>query len=168
MSGKLQNLPDITMFPLLRKLFLHGRKGNMARKKPPKMWVYSPRKPKPPKVPEALKLELETKAKGWLDTEFKPKHLKPAPKNPRFNYVVDYYVKWFRSYFYFCAKYVCPFPDAISPDFETKNMRMEYAGGRNFNLAYMRHTGEWIELRHDLSLDKCLEEIKTSYIHFVM
>jgi hypothetical protein len=131
-------------------------------------WVDSPRKPKPPKVPEGLKLELEIKARAWLDNEIKPKHLKPPPKKPRFNYVIDYYGKWFRSYFYFCSKFACPFPQAISPEFEVKNMRMEYVGGRNFHLAYLRHTGEWIELEHNLSLDKCLEEIRKSYLHFVV
>jgi hypothetical protein len=37
---------------------------------------------------------------------------------------------------------------------------MEYVGERRFNLAYMRHTGEWIELEQGLTVDKCLKAIK--------
>jgi len=37
---------------------------------------------------------------------------------------------------------------------------MEYAGGKRFSLAFMRYTGEWIEVFENLSLEKCLEIVK--------
>jgi len=36
--------------------------------KPKKMWVYAPKKPAPPKVPEALKREVETKANALIES----------------------------------------------------------------------------------------------------
>ena len=48
----------------------------------------------------------------------------------------------------------------MSPFFEAKFARMEYIGGGHFNLAFMRHTGQWIEIFQDLSLDDCLGAIR--------
>jgi hypothetical protein len=126
-----------------------------------KIWVYSPPKPK---VPHAVKVELEAKATELVNTVLKPEHIKPPPKNTRWNYIVDLYTKWHRNYFYFCAKYACPGPNALSPFFDTGFARLEYSGGvgrqSRFNLSYMRPTGRWWEIRHGLSLDRCLAEVR--------
>jgi hypothetical protein len=36
---------------------------------------------------------------------------------------------------------------------------MEYVGDNRFNLAYMRHTGQWWEVFQGLTLDECLKTI---------
>lgn len=128
------------------------------------MWAFSPQKSPKSKVPEDVKLEVETKAKELVESSLKPEYIKPPPEEMRFNYVVDIYTKWYRNYFYFCATYACP-DQAIAPSFETKFARMEYAGERLFNLSYMRHTGTWFEIFRDLSIDECLETIK-NFPHF--
>lgn len=129
------------------------------------MWIYSPPRPPKSKVPEAVKVELEAKAAELVNSVLKPAHIKPPGKNPRWNYIVDLYAQWHRSYFYFYAKYACPGPNARSPFFEMGFARLEYLGGlgrqSRFNLSYMRHTGKWIEIRENLSLDQCLDEIKS-------
>ena len=126
-----------------------------------KIWVYSPPKPK---VPGAVKLEVEAKATALVNDILKPEHVKPPPKNAKWNYIVDLYTKWHRNYFYFCARYACPGPNALSPFFDTGFARLEYAGGvgrqSQFNLSYMRHTDKWWEIRHGLSLEQCLAEIR--------
>ena len=126
-----------------------------------KMWVYSPPKPK---APDAVKEEVEAKATELVNAFLKPEHIKPPSKNAKWNYIVDLYTKWHRNYFYFCAKYACPGPNALSPFFDTGFARLEYAGSvggkSRFNLSYMRHTGRWWEIRHGLSLDQCLAEIR--------
>ena len=123
-------------------------------------WVYSPAKPPKLQVPEAIKAEAEAKAAVLIDTVLKPTHIKPPREKERFNYIVDIYAKWYRSYFYFCATYACPGPDALSPTFESKFARLEYVGGQRFNHSYMRYTDEWLEIFQDLSLDECLAAIK--------
>jgi len=126
-----------------------------------KTWVYSPPKPK---VPDSVKAEVETRATELINAFLKPEHVKPPPKKPRWNYIVDIYTKWHRNYFYFCSKYACPGPNAISPFFDTGLARLEYVGGlgqqSRFNMSYMRHTGKWWEIRHGLSLDQCLAETR--------
>ncbi len=127
----------------------------MAKKQ--KRWTYSPSKPK---VPESIKSSVKAKADELVDTVLKPQHIKPPPDDMVLNYVVDIYTKWYRNYFYFCAKYANPGPYAISPHFETKFARLEYAGKERYHLSYMRHTDKWWEIYQDLSLDECLDTIR--------
>jgi len=123
------------------------------------MWVYSPPKSPKPKVPQALKSEVSEKATQLIESILKPTYIKQPSKDNRFNYVVDFYTKWYRSYFYFCSKYACPGPSAISPFFESRFARMEYVGDNKFNMAFLRHTGEWIEILEALSVDKCMDAV---------
>lgn len=126
-----------------------------------KRWIYNSPKPRKPKVPEGVMTEVEMRATELVETVLKPQHLKPPPEDERFNYIADIHTKWYRNYFYFCATYACPGPNALSPFFETKFARMEYVGGKGrFNLSFMRSTGEWIELHHNLSLEECLAAIR--------
>lgn len=130
-----------------------------------KIWAFSPQKSPKSKVPEDVKVEVETKARELVESFLKPEYIKAPPEDMRFNYIVDIYTKWYRSSFYFCATYACPSPQAISPYFETKFARMEYAGNGLFNLSYMRHTEKWFEIFSGLSVDECLETIK-DFPHF--
>lgn len=129
------------------------------RKRPPKMWIYSPPKPPKPKVPEALKAEVAEKGDALVEA-LKPQHIQKPPKGYKWNYIVDLYTKWHRCYFYFCSRWASPGPNAISPFFEMRFARMEYVDGRRFNLSFIRHTGEWIEMERGLTVDKCMEAIK--------
>jgi hypothetical protein len=129
-------------------------------KKQPKLWIYSPPKPAKPTAPETLKAEVEAKAGELIDTVLKPEHVKPLPRDERFNYIIDIGAKWYRGYFYFFSTYACPGPNALSPTFESKFSRMEYVGDSRFNLSYMRHTGRWWEVFQGLTLDECLKTIR--------
>lgn len=130
--------------------------------KPRKTWVYAPTKPKASEVPAALKAEVVELARRLIDEELKPQHIKPPPADDRFNYIAGLYGRWYRCYFYFCARYNSPGPNAIAPFFEAKFARLEYTRDGRFNLAYMRYTGQWLELFQDLSLDECLSLIRTN------
>ncbi len=125
-----------------------------------RMWVYSPRKRPGPKMPDSVRSGVEHAASELIDKVLKPKHIKPPPKGRQFNYLVDIYTKWYRDSFYFCGLYNSPGSHAVSPSFEVKFARMEYRGPSSFNIAYLRHTGEWIEVYRNLSLTECLKEIR--------
>jgi hypothetical protein len=127
--------------------------------------MYVPPRPRKPKAPDSLKALVAAKAEELINGYLKPAHVQPPPKNPQFNYIVDIYSKWYQSYFYFCAEYACPHPDAISPSFETRFVRMGYLGSDRFNLAYMRHTGQWWVIYESLSLEECLTAVRDE-IHF--
>jgi hypothetical protein len=135
----------------------------MAKKKH-KMWIYSPKKTAPPQVPDTIKAEVETGAKELVESYLKPTFIKPPPKDARWNYIIDIFTKWHGGFFYFCSTYACPGPNAISPTFESRFARMEYVGGRKFNLAYMRHTDKWWEVYRGLTADECLRLIRDEAI----
>jgi hypothetical protein len=123
-------------------------------------WAMYPRKTSTSPLPESLKMEVTTKANELIETVLKPKYIQPPPENPQFNYIVDIYGKWYHRYFYFCATYCVPGPNTTVLSFEAKFARMEYAGNNRFHLAFMRHTGQWVELYTGLSLDECLAAIR--------
>lgn len=87
----------------------------------------------------------------------KPTFILTPPKDPQWNYVVDILTKWYQRYFYFGSTYRCPNPNCISEFFESRFARLEYVGNRKFNLAYMRHAGQWWGIFQGLSLQECLE-----------
>jgi len=37
---------------------------------------------------------------------------------------------------------------------------MRHDGGGKFDLAFMRHTGQWVELYQGQTVDQCLEAIR--------
>lgn len=126
-----------------------------------KMWVHSPPRAQKPELPGAIKAALEEKAADLVERVLKPKSIKPPPENGFLNYLVDIYTKWYRNYLYFCAKYCSPAPNALSPYFELKFARMEYVGpGGRFNLSFMRHTGQWVEIYRGIPLDECLRALE--------
>ena len=93
------------------------------------MWLYSPPKRPKPKVPDDVKAAITEQAEHLL-AEWRPRHIKPPPPGYQFNYVVELYGTWFRSYFYLCAKYACPGPTALSPFFEARpQMSVAYCPG---------------------------------------
>ena len=125
-----------------------------------KQWGASPKKPASPKPSDATKQEVETKADALIESVLKPRYVEPPPDEPRFNYIIDLFTKWHGRYFYFCSRYASPGPTAIQPFFEDRFARMEYAGSERFNLAFMRHTGQWIEIYSQLTLDECLDAVQ--------
>src|SRR6266851_4939257 len=107
----------------------------MATKR--KTWVYSPPRQAKPPVPEAIKADVAAQARDLIESVLKPLHVKPAPDDERFNYIVDIDTKWYHAYFYFFATYRSPGPTAISPSFEAKFARLTYRGANRFSLAFM-------------------------------
>ena len=123
-------------------------------------WSAIPAKKVKPTIPDLIKSMVKEKAEKLIEEVIKTQHVKPAPTTNDFNYIADIYCKWYRNYFYFCATYNCPSPNAIFPSFETEFTRLEYVSDNKFNIAYMRHTGKWHEVFQNLSLDDCLELVE--------
>jgi hypothetical protein len=133
-------------------------------KKRQKGWFFPPQKPPKHKVPENVKIEVEMKATELVDSFLKSKYIKTTPTDEDFIYIADIYTNWYRNYFYFYSKYHSKYrslsPNAISPFLETKFARLEYVENALFNLSYMRHTGQWLEIYTGLSVDDCLAAVK--------
>ncbi|KKJ01311.1 DUF3024 domain-containing protein [Prochlorothrix hollandica] len=137
------------------------------KKSQKKVWVFTPPKPVKPQVPDSLKRLVQEQADDLIENILKPKHVKPAEPGKLFNHPVDIYSKWYRSYFYFCAKHDYAYPDPINPSFETRFARMEYVEADLFTISYMRHTGKWYELYEKLPLSECLRLIAEGHHFFI-
>ena len=131
-----------------------------------KVWMYKAKKESPPKAPDLMKVQVKSGADTLIETVLKPKHIEPPPINTDLNYLVDIFSKWHGRYFYFCSRYNCPGPRALSPSFEDNFARLVYVGHDQYNLAFKRHTGQWIEIFSNLSLEECFGEIKEG-VHFM-
>ncbi|GHO66817.1 hypothetical protein KSC_057090 [Ktedonobacter sp. SOSP1-52] len=138
----------------------------MTKKQPPWMFGTPGSKPNRGGVPEAVKAEVSTKANDLIETVLKPQYIQPPADNPQFNYIVDLYGKWYQRYFYLCATYRVPDPDARVASFEVKCARIEYSRDNRFHLSFPRHTGQWVELYTDLPLDECLVSIRDEPFFF--
>jgi hypothetical protein len=125
-----------------------------------KTWVRTPARQAKPSVPVAIKAEVEGKARELVESVLKPRHILPPPEHEHLNYIVDIGTKWYRNYFYFFATYRSPGSTAISPSFEAKFARLQYHGASRFGLAFMRHTGQWVEPYDDVTLEEGLEMIR--------
>jgi hypothetical protein len=126
-------------------------------KKPRKVWMYCPPKPK---LPETLKRTIFTKANEFVETYFKPSLIGPPPKDPHENYIIDIGIKQHGRFLYFYSVYQAREPNSINPTYEILHSRLEYAGAENFNIAYMRHTGEWNTIYFDVPMDECFSLIR--------
>lgn len=134
---------------------------------PKKGWIWAPAKKKPKgKIPDLIKTAVKLKADGMIGNVLKPRFIRPPRKNSDFNYLADIFSKWHGNYFYFCSTYNCPGPNAISPSFNTNFARLEYIGTDKFNLAFLRHTGQWVEIEYSLSVDECFDNIENNSIFF--
>ena len=98
-------------------------------------------------------------AQQLVDTKLKPLHIKKHKGKKDHNYIDDIYVRWYRNYFYFCAKYKSLSSNSIVPEFELKFARLEYQVNENYNLSYLRHNNNWFEIGRDINLDSCLSTI---------
>jgi len=130
----------------------------MATRK--KHWVYSPPKPKKPKVPEHVKQMVTQQANDLIESVLKPKYIKPPPENPHWNYLTDIFSTWYRNDCYFCTTYASPSPRAIRPTFEARFARMEYGSDGRYTLSYFRHTGQWWEVYPGVTLDEAFQKIE--------
>jgi len=122
--------------------------------------MYRPKKIPKTKIPDLIKEEISGQGRKLVE-ELRMAHIKPPSEDNDFSYITDIYLKWHGSSLSFCAQYCCRALNCISPSFERKFARMEYAGNRCFNLSYMRHTGKWQEIYPGLSAVECLESIRT-------
>jgi hypothetical protein len=132
----------------------------MAKKRPKQLaWVPSSQT-EHPTVDAAIKAETEAKARKFVEEVLKPRFVESPPKDARFNYVTDVTLKWHGSTLFFIQVYACPGPNALSPSFEDRFARMRHVGGGRFDLSFMRHTGQWVELYQGQTVEECLETIR--------
>jgi hypothetical protein len=120
-----------------------------------KGWIPGPATKPKSSLPGTVKDEVDTKARELIETVLKPKHVQPPPEGSQLNCIVDITIKWLGSKCFFISVY----RTSSEATFETKFARMEYVSNGRFNLSFMRHTGQWIELYAGQTIDECIKAI---------
>ena len=120
-------------------------------------WV---KDPKPPKntLSKVKKEQLLAQVQSFVEKRF-TSHVQPPPKGHEFNYVTDYFAKWRGPYIIVFAKYACPGPNALSPEFDAPLARLGHFPDGRFSLWARRHNDQWLVLDDSLTLDECFERL---------
>jgi hypothetical protein len=106
------------------------------------------------------KAQVEAKARELIEAVLRPRQVKPPVEGSLANYLTDISLKWHGTTLFFVSVYACPGPNALSPGFEERFARLRPAGAGCFELAFMRHTGQWVPFYEGLTLDECLATIR--------
>jgi len=107
-------------------------------------------------------------AEKFIAEFYRHKFIKPAPKNYKFNHVVDFRAAFSGSYLRFFAKYACPGSQALSPFFEHPFARLGCFGRDRWNLWARRHNDQWICIERRLqTLRECFQSMRENpWFHF--
>jgi hypothetical protein len=101
-----------------------------------------------------------------LITDYKKKFIEAMP-NKKENYIVNFYSKFYRGFFYLCAEYKAEYENRILDGFEEKFARLEFVETNRYNLAYYRHTGQWWTVENNVTPEFCLECITNNPLFFI-
>jgi hypothetical protein len=126
-----------------------------------KIWVLTPQKKA---ITESDKTHL-TALFEPLIKNYKKKFIEAKP-NKKHNYVIDFYTKFYRGFFYLCATYKAEYENRIHDEFEVKFARLEFVETKKYNLAYYRHTGQWWTIDENVTAEYCLDNITNNPLFF--
>jgi hypothetical protein len=132
----------------------------MANKRQSRQWAWAPSPQCKLAVPDSVRDEVQAQADELIRDELRARYIKPPPKDYEWNYPIDLWTKWHKSFFYFGSTWASPGPNRSSPTFEVGFARLEYRPDGRFNLAYFRHTGKWWQIFEGLTLKECLKMVR--------
>ena len=126
-----------------------------------KVWVLTSQKKV---MTEADKTQL-TNLFEPLINDYKKKFIEAKP-NKKENYIVNFYSKFYRGFFYLCAEYKAEYENRTLDGFEEKFARLEFVETNKHNLAYFRHTGQWWTVKSNVTPEFCLNYITNNALFF--
>jgi hypothetical protein len=130
----------------------------MAKKR---KWIYVLEKPAKQKASSAFMEIVDKSVATFIETTLKP-YYSLEESSDKVRRIVNIYAKWHQQHFiHFLAEFHDTSPNAIHQYYKDPFARMAYMGDERFNLAYMRHTGQWWDKYQNISLEDCLDAIKT-------
>lgn len=106
------------------------------------------------------KAAIAAKCERFIAEVLTPRFL-PEISPTTFNYPVALSGKWRGDSYSFIQRFRSGFPDTAGEEFDAAFARLDHVSGERFNLMWQRHTGRWLCLRADLTLDEALAALET-------
>ena len=103
----------------------------------------------------------QAKADELIETQLKPRYIEPPPEDQDWNYIIDIWARWHRSFFQSRLDLRQPRPERPVADLRiARSPGWSTSATASSSLAYMRHTGKWWEVYRGLTADECLERVR--------
>jgi hypothetical protein len=110
------------------------------------------------------KAAIAAKCDRFITTILKPRFL-PEIRRTQFNYPIDIVGKWRGSKYSFIARYRSGFPDNEGEEFDAAFTRLDHAeenlAAIGFDVMWHRHTGQYLRLHSNVTLEEALHLIET-------
>jgi hypothetical protein len=132
----------------------------MARKK---QWVRTARPARPVAIDEFEKQAIVAACEALIRDVLKPRFL-PEIRPSDWNYVVDIHGAWMAGRYRFIQRYRSGMEDNRGEEFDAPFARIDRMGPDNFDIYWMRHTGNWWRLHVGKTLVEALRILETDGI----
>ena len=113
----------------------------------------------PNMVPADIKTVAIAECERLISQVFLPRYL-PEIHVTEFNYPVAIGGKWRGRSFTFSTRYRSGFEHNKGEEFDAPFSRIEYVGGRLWNVGWFRHTGKWFTIERALPLATAIATIE--------
>ncbi len=137
-----------------------GRGGEGRRLASKKQWMPKRVTPRPGKASDADKHAIVTACERFIADILKPRFL-PDIRPTEWNYVVDIHGAWHAGRYRFMQRYRSGMAHCLAAEFDTPFARIDYMSPDNFNIHWMRHTGQWWPVYRGKTLAEALHILET-------
>jgi hypothetical protein len=131
----------------------------MARK-PQKVWQLSRRVSGPARPDAQEKAAIVDACETFIREVLKPRFL-PAITPTKWNYVIDIHGAWAGGRYRFMQRYRSGHEQNRGTEFDAPFARIDRMGPDQFDIKWMRHTGQWWPLYSGKTLAEALHILET-------
>jgi hypothetical protein len=126
-----------------------------------KVWVKRP--PRPARPGEAEKSAIVVACESFIRDVLKPRFL-PAIQPTEWNYPIDIRGSWAAGRYRFMQRFRSGMDRNRGEEFDIPFARIDYMGPNQFDIYWMRHTGQWWQLHRGVSLAEALRILETDKV----
>ena len=107
------------------------------------------------------KAQILTVIQEFLAEEVTPRYVREETVHDKYPYPIHIRAEWRKNTIFFVKQLMNP---QTQEPFEYDYAKMSLKAGSHFNVAYHRHTGRYVILYYDISLNECLEVLRTDML----
>ncbi|WP_176597227.1 hypothetical protein [Sphingobium sp. 15-1] len=123
-----------------------------------RVWAKAPSRPIPPDDVE--KRAIMEACESFISDVLKPRFL-PAIKPTEWNYVIDIRGAYAAGRYRFMQRYRSGMVHNRGEEFDAPFARIDRMGPDNFDIQWMRHTGQWWRLHSGVTFARALHLLET-------